>query len=101
MTHFTLYNRASWFLNALWENPLSYLSLGCQCSFKVLKKLFIKCMCSVVLLCLTLCEPVDCTLPVFSAHVIFSGKNSGVGCHFLLQGIFLTQESNLGLLHCR
>ena len=25
-------------------------------------------------------------------------KNTGVGCHFLLQGIFLTQGSNLGLL---
>ena len=31
----------------------------------------------------------------------FSGKNTGVGCHFLLQGIFPTQESNWGLLHCR
>ena len=31
----------------------------------------------------------------------FPGKNTGVGCHFLLQGIFLTQGSNLGLLHCR
>ena len=31
----------------------------------------------------------------------FPGKNTGVGCHFLLQGIFLTQESNPGLLHCR
>ena len=29
------------------------------------------------------------------------GKNTGVGCHFLLQGIFPTQESNPGLLHCR
>ena len=29
------------------------------------------------------------------------GKNTGVGCHFLLQGIFLTQRSNLGLLHYR
>ena len=29
------------------------------------------------------------------------GKNTGVGCHFLLQGIFLTQGSNPGLLHCR
>ena len=28
------------------------------------------------------------------------GKNTGVGCHFL-QGIFLTQGSNPGLLHCR
>ena len=31
----------------------------------------------------------------------FSGKNTGVGCHFLLQGIFPTQESNPGLPHCR
>ena len=29
------------------------------------------------------------------------GKNTRVGCHFLLQGIFPTQGSNLGLLHCR
>ena len=28
-------------------------------------------------------------------------KNSGVGCHFLLQGIFWTQELNPDLLHCR
>ena len=27
------------------------------------------------------------------------GKNTGVGCHFLLQGIFLTQELNPSLLH--
>ena len=31
----------------------------------------------------------------------FSGKNTGVGCHFLLQGIFPTQGSNPRLLHCR
>ena len=31
----------------------------------------------------------------------FPGKSTGVGCHFLLQGIFLTQGSNTGLLHCR
>ena len=35
----------------------------------------------------------------------FPGKNTGVGCHSLLQGIFLTQGSNLNLLqvdfyHC-
>ena len=29
------------------------------------------------------------------------GKNTWVGSHFLLQGIFLTQGLNLGLLHCR
>ena len=31
----------------------------------------------------------------------FPGKNTGVGCHFLLQGIFPTQRLNLGLPHCR
>ena len=29
------------------------------------------------------------------------GKNTGVGSHFLLQGIFQIQGSNLGLLHCK
>ena len=29
------------------------------------------------------------------------GKNTGVGCHALLQGIFPTQGSNPGHLHCR
>ena len=30
-----------------------------------------------------------------------SGKNIGLSCHFLLQGIFPTQGLNSGLLHCR
>ena len=29
----------------------------------------------------------------------FPGKSTGAGCHFLLQGVFLTQGSNLSLLH--
>ena len=29
------------------------------------------------------------------------GRHTWVGCHFLLQGIFPTQESDPGLLHCR
>ena len=31
----------------------------------------------------------------------FLSKGTGVGCHFLLPGIFLTQGSNPGLPHCR
>ena len=31
----------------------------------------------------------------------FPGKSTGVGCHFLLQGIFPTQGSNLGFLYLR
>ena len=39
--------------------------------------------------CLTLCDPVDCSLPGSSVH----GKNNGVGCHSLPQGLFPTQGS--------
>ena len=31
----------------------------------------------------------------------FPGKNTGVGCHALLQGIFPTKRSNKDLQHCR
>ena len=48
--------------------------------------------------CLTLCDPTDCILPDFSVHRSSPGKNTGVGCHALLEGIFLTQGSNLHLL---
>ena len=50
--------------------------------------------------CPTLCDPMDCSLPGSSVHEIFPGKSTGVDCHFLLQGIFLIQDSNLGLPHC-
>ena len=36
-----------------------------------------------------------------SMEIHSPGKNTGVSCHFLLQGIFPTQGSNPGLLHCR
>ena len=52
-------------------------------------------------LCPTFWEPMDCSPSGSSAHGIFHGKKTGVGCHSLLQGIFLTQGSNPGLLHCR
>ena len=56
--------------------------------------------------CPTLCDPMDYSLPGFSVHGIFyswdfPGKCTRVGCHFLLQGIFPSQGSNSGLLHCR
>ena len=49
--------------------------------------------------CLTLCNPMDYSLPGSSFHGDSSGKDTGEGCHFLLQGIFPTQGSNIGLLH--
>ena len=71
------------------------------------------CMCVCVCVCV-------CALSCFSLVQLFGtlwavaarllhpwdspGKNTGVGCHALLQGIFLTQGLNpclLWLLHCR
>ena len=46
--------------------------------------------------CPTLCDPMDCSPPGSSIHGIFQDKNTGVGCHILLQGILLTQGLNLG-----
>ena len=51
--------------------------------------------------CPTLCDRMDYSLPGSSIHGIFQVRSTGVGCYFLLQGIFLTQGSNLGLPHCR
>ena len=62
--------------------------------------MYIYFMCLVAQLCLTLCDPVDCSLPGSSVHGDSPGKNTGVGCHGLLQGIFLTQGLNPCLLHC-
>ena len=60
-------------------------------------------MCVCVLVaqsCLTLCNPMDYSPPGSSVQNSL-GKNTGVGCHFLIQRVFPTQGSNLCLLHCR
>ena len=55
--------------------------------------------CSVVS---TLYNAMDCSQPSRLLCPWDSpGKNTGVGCHFLFQGIFPTQGLNLGLLYCR
>ena len=94
------------------------------------------CVCLVTQWCLTLCNTVNCSPSGFSVLGDSPGRNTGVGCHALLQGIsqprsptlqadslpseppgkpknnrlgslsllqgiFQTQESHQGLLHCR
>ena len=44
-------------------------------------------------------DSMDCSSPGSSVHGDFPGKKTGVGCHFLLQRIFLAQRLNLYLLH--
>ena len=55
--------------------------------------------CSFSQSCLNLCNLMDCSLPGSSVYGIFPGRNTGVGHHFILQGIFWTQGSNPHLLH--
>ena len=56
-------------------------------------------VCLVAQLRLTFCDPMDCSLPGFSVHEDSPGKNTGVSCHALIQGITPTQGSNPGLPH--
>ena len=76
----------SFWLERLDGSPLSMSSLHHYAEWKVL----------VTQLCLILCDPRDCSLEWSSP-----GKNTGVGSHPFLQGVFPTQGSNPGLLHFR
>ena len=49
----------------------------------------------------TICSPMDGSLPESSVNGNSPGKNTGAGCHVLLQGMFLTQGLNPGLPNCR
>ena len=53
--------------------------------------------CQLLQSCLTLCNSMDCDPPGSSAHGDSPSKNTGVGCHTLFQGTFLTQGSKLCL----
>ena len=56
------------------------------------------CYCFVAKSCLTVCNPVDCSPPGSSVYGISQAGEIGAGCHFLLQGIFLTKWLNPCLL---
>ena len=58
-------------------------------------------LCLVTQSCPTLWHPMDCSLPGFLVRGDSPSKNTGMGCHALLQGIFPTQVSNPGFPHCR
>ena len=53
-------------------------------------------LCLVTQSCLTLCDPMKYSPQVSSVHGDSPGENTGVDCHALLQGTFLSQESNPG-----
>ena len=80
------FNLISYAVCSLKENPLPRRHLATKQTNKV----------QVAQSCLTLCDPVGYTSPWNSP-----GQNTGVSSLSLLQGIFPTQGSNPGLLHCR
>ena len=70
--------------------------------FPALSTPIYRCCCAVLSLSvISLCDPVDCSPPGSSDHGDSPGKNTRVGCHAFLQGMFPTQGSNPGLPHCR
>ena len=67
-------------------------SLNClTLSYHVVVIELLSCIC-------LLCNPMDCSPPGSFCPQAFPGKNTGVGCPFLLQEILLTQRSNPHLL---
>ena len=70
--------------------------------FPILSAPIYRCCCAVLSLSvISLCNPVDDSLPASSDHGDSPGKNTIVGRHAFLQGMFPTQGSNPGLPHCR
>ena len=51
-------------------------------------------LCLVIQLCPTLCDLMDCNPLGFSVHGDSPGKNTAVGCHALLQGIFPPRDQS-------
>ena len=68
---------------------------------RLLESLYKLCCCLVAKSCRTLCDSMDCSPPGSSVP----GKNTRVGSHFFLQGIYPTRDrscvSYTCLLHCR
>ena len=96
------------------HTALMVTTLRCRCAQEVSRKCrliniikerhflayrFSKCMCMRAHLCLTFCNRVDCSPPGSSVHGILQSRRLDWVAGFLLQGIFPTQVSNLGLLH--
>ena len=77
---------------------LPYLTLNTQSIYTVILLYHTRLTYVYAQSCPTLCNPMDCSPLGSSCPWNFPGKNTGVDCHFLLQGIFPAQGTNLCLL---
>ena len=90
-------------LVASWFFKISYWNIYSTHSFIVLLG-WLKALPACQVASVWLCDLMDCSQPGSSVHGDSPGKNTGVGCCAILQGIFLTQGSNSSsscLLHWR
>ena len=86
----------------IWKFYFVFVFLNCWTLGKNSKNLWSSGLCVLVAQsCPTGYNLMDCRPPGSYIYGIFPGKNTGVGCHFFLQEILPTQESNQGLPHCR
>ena len=84
-----------------WDSPGKNTGVGCHFLLQCMK---VKSESEVAQSCLTLSDPMDCSLPGSSVHgrrsifissVHFLGKSTGVGCHCLLQCMKVKSESEV------
>ena len=80
------------------KEPIWFQSFDCQVfkQTRIMPCVYV-CMCSDAQSCPVLCNPVNCITRLLCPWDSPS-KNTGVGCHFFLLGIFPTQGSNSCLL---
>jgi len=85
-------------MHSIWQWPMLYLFLLIFKNIDIYEILdFVPA--KLLQLCPTLWGPMDSSSPGSSIHGHSPGKNTGVGCHDLLQGILPTQRSSPLLLH--
>ena len=78
-------------IGAVAQNALHSLAIF-PCLYNLLSSAAAKSLQS----CPTLCDPIDCKQPTRLRHPWDSpGKNTGVGCHFLLQCMKVKSESEV------
>ena len=65
-----------------WDSPGKNTGVGCHFLLQSMK---VKSESEVAQLCLTLCDPMDCSLPGSSVHGIFQARVLELGCHCLLR----------------
>ena len=91
-----------------WQN----FTYTAKCCLNLLKKVFLSFFYIYIKLRMFVCvlvtqlylilhDSMNCSSSKLLSPWNFPGKNTGLGCHSLFQEIFMTQGSNLGLLHWR